>query len=850
MVDEGLDPTSGPPLISIGIPVRNGGRYLREALESVAGQDYAHFEAVVCDNGSEDETAGIAQEFAASDPRFRYLHNGADIGFLANFKRALAESSGTYFTWLAHDDLLSSPSYLRTLASYLEANPDVVACSCAFELSAFELAGSPEVKGFPELARDRWPGSRRELFRWPHGWIDLTIYGMFRREQLVKVPIREHTYRGQPHIFWWETDLLTNLSALGPIVAVPHCLRTYRRSTISAGTRTVSEVSTFDLLVLGLQIKVILLARAVRLPVPGPERVEVLATAFANLFRANLRQPYDHRREVRTLEREVAKLEAVAAERAQLIDRLTKVVLSRREQVAALSPGSEPSGAKPIDIEGPILNPGQPVPGAVTAKPGGVLRSFFTPPRVWQIEYYRGLSRRMAALRDHCSSQQQAIERLHGEAAVLGERLEGAADSGSADLPLVSIGLPVYNGEDRLAAAIGSVLNQDYANLELLIVDNNSNDGTAAIAQKFSEADQRIRYVRNPANIGFLPNFRKALDLSTGRYFTWLAHDDELSDPAYLSTTVAYLEEHPGVVGCHTAFWLLDNELPGSRQVMSFPEIATERRWPAARRALFRWPHGWLDSVIYGVFRRDEIVKISFPQWIYKGAPHIFCWEMDVLTRLAEAGRIVALPDCLRSYRLSSVSVGKQMGETVSSYDLLILGFRMKLRLIRRALRIRVARTERLLLVATALGNLFRANFRQPYDHRTVLHQRERELKLLQETAAERASLIDFLKKEIEARRQIVVSKGLGSQAADISTVDGASEPHVPADPVTPESRRDPASRLADFFRPLDESQVRRFYELSQLIGTYRKLCEQQASTIEHLTAEAERWLKLMYSGR
>jgi glycosyltransferase involved in cell wall biosynthesis len=394
------------------------------------------------------------------------------------------------------------------------------------------------------------------------------------------------------------------------------------------------------------------------------------------------------------------------------------------------------------------------------------------------------------------------------------------------------------------------VLDQDYPNLELLVVDNASNDGTAAVAQKFAEADPRIRYVRNSANIGFLPNFRKALDLSTGRYFTWLAHDDELSDPAYLSTAVAYLQEHPDVVCCHTAFWLLDNELPGSRQRMSFPELDPQRRWPAARRALFRWPHGWLDSVIYGVFRRDEMAKIPFPEWTYKDEPHIFCWEMDVLTRLTGAGRIVALPDCLRSYRLSSVSVGKQMGETVSSYDLLILGLRMKLTLLRRAFSIPAGRMERLLLLATAFGNLFRANFRQPYDHRTVLHQRERELKLLQETAAERAKLIKFLKDEIEARRQIVVSRGLASQSAGRSTLEGAEEPEVPRNPMTPASRRSPAGRLAGFFRPLDENEVRRFYELGQQIGVVRGICERQASAIERLTSEAERWLTMMHSGR
>ncbi|HEU4867681.1 MAG TPA: glycosyltransferase family 2 protein, partial [Actinomycetota bacterium] len=317
---------SDPPLVSIGVPVRNGAVHLAEALESVAAQDYPNIEVVICDNDSADDTAAIARRYAAVDPRFRYLHNGSDIGFLGNFRRALDESRGTYFTWLAHDDLLLHPSYIGTLVGYLESHRDVVACSTAFQLSAFELAGAPEIKAFPEMAPDRWPGSRCELFRWPHGWVDLTIYGVFRREALAGVPIRDHYYKGKPHIFWWETDLLTELSGAGKIVALPECMRFYRRSTVSAGTKVVSEVSTFDLLRLGLKIKSILLWRALSLPVPVRERLPVVLTALANVPRANLRQPYDHRREVRTLEREVASLEAVEAERSDLIRLLTQVV--------------------------------------------------------------------------------------------------------------------------------------------------------------------------------------------------------------------------------------------------------------------------------------------------------------------------------------------------------------------------------------------------------------------------------------------------------------------------------------------------------------------------------------------
>ncbi|HYN98465.1 MAG TPA: glycosyltransferase [Actinomycetota bacterium] len=836
MVDDGLGRSSGPPLVSIGIPVRNGAEFLAEALESVLAQDYAHFEVVICDNDSGDATADIARYYAAGDPRIRYLHNGSDLGFLGNFKRVLEESHGTYFTWLAHDDLLLHPSYVSTLVAYLQSHRDVVACSTAFQLSAFELAASPEIKSFPELAPARWPASRSELFRWPHGWIDLTIYGMFRREALAGVPIRERYYKGRPHIFWWETDLLTELSGAGRVVALPECMRFYRRLTSSAGTKVVSEVSTYDLFRLGLAIKAILLSRALHLPVPLRERLPLLATTFGNLFRANLRQPYDHRRETRALEEQVALLKRVEKERAALIRLLDRVIGERRQEIAARgleAPPEEPVGeAPPLPERGPRRPRGQ-----------GSWRSFFEPPKESQIRYYQDLGGRLQQLRERCEFQERAIDQLHSEAAALLEVLE--RERRGAAGPLVTVGMPVYNGEEYLAAAIESVLFQDCRDLELLIVDNASEDRTAAIARSYADRDPRIRYVRNEENIGFLPNFRRALDLAEGRYFTWLAHDDELSDPSYLSTVTGYLEQNPDVVCCHTAFFLLDNEVPGSRQVMSFPEIAPGRSWPEARRALFRWPHGWLDSTVYGVFRREELAAVPFPEWTYKGRPHIFCWEMDVLTALSAAGRIVALPECLRSYRLSSVSVGKKIGESVSSFDLLVLGMRMKLILIRRALQMPGGRLDRGLLVATVLANLFRANLRQPYDHRTVLAQREKELSLLEKTAAERARLIDFLQSEIAARHRIVVDKGLVGEQDEAPR----TAPELPQAPAV-QPFDGGRNLMTDFFTPLTENQVRRLYELNEKIGRLREVCEQQAAAIETLTAEADHWLQRMHSPR
>src|SRR5262245_51359752 len=113
--------------------------------------------------------------------------------------------------------------------------------------------------------------------------------------------------------------------------------------------------------------------------------------------------------------------------------------------------------------------------------------------------------------------------------------------------PRVSIGLPVYNGEHYLEQALQSLLAQSYTNLELNISDNASTDLTREICRAYCAKDQRIRYFRNPENLGILPNWRRALELATGEYFMWAAHDDYWS-ANYLETLLECLAAQPAAV--------------------------------------------------------------------------------------------------------------------------------------------------------------------------------------------------------------------------------------------------------------------------------------------------------------
>ena len=93
-------------------------------------------------------------------------------------------------------------------------------------------------------------------------------------------------------------------------------------------------------------------------------------------------------------------------------------------------------------------------------------------------------------------------------------------------IPRVSIGLPVCNGEEYPSARIGSLLQQDFEDFEIVVSDNASTDGTAEICMKYAEKDKRLRYYRNDSNIGAGPNYRRVFELSRGEFFKWCAHDD------------------------------------------------------------------------------------------------------------------------------------------------------------------------------------------------------------------------------------------------------------------------------------------------------------------------------------
>jgi glycosyltransferase involved in cell wall biosynthesis len=106
--------------------------------------------------------------------------------------------------------------------------------------------------------------------------------------------------------------------------------------------------------------------------------------------------------------------------------------------------------------------------------------------------------------------------------------------------PLVSIGIPTYERPAMLARALDSALAQSHANLEVIIADNASGDGTEALCREVATRDPRVRYLRHEHNLGPTANFNHLFYAFRGDYVMMLADDDWL-DPGYVAACLAEL---------------------------------------------------------------------------------------------------------------------------------------------------------------------------------------------------------------------------------------------------------------------------------------------------------------------
>lgn len=207
--------------------------------------------------------------------------------------------------------------------------------------------------------------------------------------------------------------------------------------------------------------------------------------------------------------------------------------------------------------------------------------------------------------------------------------------------PAVTIGIPVYNGEKYLEEAVRSALAQTCGDLELVISDNASTDRTAEICRDYALQDSRVRYFRNPSNLGAAPNYNIVFQHARGRFFKWLAHDD-LITPTYVAKTIRVLEARPDAVLCNSVVAYIDAK--GAPLGLYDTQLGkADVSSPSQRMALMTLrSHSCVD--FFGMFRTSAL-EGSLLHGSFHGA------DRALLAQMALRGRMIQIPATLVQMR-------------------------------------------------------------------------------------------------------------------------------------------------------------------------------------------------------
>ena len=200
-------------------------------------------------------------------------------------------------------------------------------------------------------------------------------------------------------------------------------------------------------------------------------------------------------------------------------------------------------------------------------------------------------------------------------------------------MPFVSIGFPVYNGDNFLEESFTSILHQTYEDFELIISDNASTDRTQEICKEYALKDNRIKYFRNNENLGAAWNFNRVFELSSGKYFKWSAHDD-ICAPEHLFKCVDVLDHDNSVLLAYPKAKIIgeDGKFLENYRYNSLPNVSSlkphERFWDNIM--INRW-----CLHVFGL-TRSHVLKKTPLIGNYSGSDRVLLSELSLHGRFYE----------------------------------------------------------------------------------------------------------------------------------------------------------------------------------------------------------------------
>jgi glycosyltransferase involved in cell wall biosynthesis len=238
----------------------------------------------------------------------------------------------------------------------------------------------------------------------------------------------------------------------------------------------------------------------------------------------------------------------------------------------------------------------------------------------------------------------------------------------------VSIGLPVYNGEDFLKYAIDSLLSQTFRDFELIISDNASTDTTPKICQEYVLRDKRIRYIRQNKNMGALWNFNFVLKQSNKEYFIWVSSDDKLH-PEFLQKNIDILEKNKNVVcsiGDVIYSDVINYEFKSNNDTKkTFRQRYVKSTYGTYESKVRTYLKFFQASMIYGLYRRDKLQKSITTNKIF------LAFDLSIILNVLKYGDFhVINENLLHRYNKGSHSIiGTMRKYDISLINIIFLEF-------------------------------------------------------------------------------------------------------------------------------------------------------------------------------
>ena len=224
------------PKVSIGMPVYNGDRFIKQAIESLLNQSFKDFELIISDNASSDDTMIICKQFAKIDDRIKYIRQDINMGPVSNFEYVLNCSSGDYFFWAAHDDFWDK-DFIRETLYLLEQDSEAFIGFCRFKEGDWTEKYAGDYNKLFKLQPSKTKNNTLHYSLYKYlkfgpkiGALNL-IYGLMRRKELQSLNVlnrfRYFSY-GSESFFVNEILTIAYLLRCGNVVFSNQCLWTKR----------------------------------------------------------------------------------------------------------------------------------------------------------------------------------------------------------------------------------------------------------------------------------------------------------------------------------------------------------------------------------------------------------------------------------------------------------------------------------------------------------------------------------------------------------------------------------------------------------------------------------------------